>query len=215
MSEGNGSPDTGRKIDAWLAQARPEDVEVPLCLNRELLTEFEATMRQFETADAARKARAAKYGEAGGVLDEEDPAEAISRRLVEIHAEIEADKAEHVFRFRKMGYAEYRLIMEANPPTEAQRALSPFADHDAHGAAPALVAGSCIHPKMEIADAEALRETLPESAWRDLYDGAMRVNRTGVQIPKSVSSTVAQLASALRSTTAPDGASPSHSSADA
>lgn len=204
---------TKRKIDTWLAQARPEDVEVPVCLNRELLTEYNRVLEDYKRFEETRKARSEKFGESGGTMVvEEDPADNCLLRLDHLQAKIDADKAEHLFRFRKMPYKEFCDLIESHPATDASKQRFPYHDHDPFSIAVPLVAASCIHPKMETEDADSLREALPENVWFELYEAAMAVNRTGVVIPKAVSSTVAQLVSELMSTTPQEPESPSPSS---
>jgi hypothetical protein len=203
---------TKRKIETWLAQAKPEVVTESVCFDRELLTEFARTIEQHADLVEAKKLRSKKYGESGGVLDDEDPVDAVAEKLVDLHERIEADKAEHVFTFKKAPYEKFREILDNNPPTETAKAASPWLDYDPHGAAPALVAITCIDPEMTTEDAEALREALPESEWARLYNAADIVNRRGMNVPKVVSSTVAQLASELKSISLPATESPSPSS---
>lgn len=196
-----------------ISKAKPEIIKVSVCINRELLSSFEEALSEYEPAEEGRKLRAAKYGESGGSLQEEDPADAVAARLADLNEQIEADKKDNgSFSFRKMGYEAFRDILEQHPPTESQKAQTPWLDHNPEAAAPALIAGSCIDPEMEAADAERLREVLPEVEWARLYEGAVRANRSGVVIPKSVSNTVVRLASELRLTTAPEEESPSPSS---
>jgi hypothetical protein len=201
-----------RKIASWLKEAKPEIVEVPVCFNRELLSEFHRTVQEHSALVEARDLRAKKYGDAGGLMEDDHPADECARRLVELHEQVEADKKAHVFRFRKMPYEKFREVIEHNPPTDAVKAASPWLDHDPNTAAPVLVSGSCFDPEMDTDDAEQLREALPESEWAKLYDASIQVNRRGFEIPKSVSSTVALLASELKSTSVLATASPSPSS---
>ena len=203
------------KIDKLLDKAKTEVIEVRIVLNRELLTEFERTTLEYASAKEAREQQAKKYGESGGLMNQDDDAaEACADRLTALHEAIEADKAENVFKFQKMTYEKFREVIESNPPTDEIKERNPYIDHDPNSAAPFLVAGSCIDPKMDVEHAERLREVLPEGEWAKLYEASIRANRSGVVIPKSVSSIVAQLAFERKSTSAAATDSPSPSSED-
>lgn len=202
------------KIDKLLAKAKLETIEVHIVLNRELLTEYEAAIAEYADAEEARERRKKKFGDAGGLMSEEDPAEALADKLIELQDAIEADKADNVFRFQKMPYEKFREVIEAHPPTDEIKERNPYLDHDPNQAAPFLVAGSCIDPQMDVEHAQQLRDLLPEGEWAKLYEAAIRANRSGVVIPKDVSSTVARLKFERRSTTPLAAVSPSPSSAD-
>lgn len=201
-------------IDQWLSEATNEEIPVPVCFNRALLAEFEACVLEHQQLVERRKNSRKLFGEAGGLMHEDREDDTVAQRLTELHEAIEQDKAKHTFIICKFPYDEFRLVLEAHPPTPEQRAQSPFLDHNPDAAAPELVAASCKHPAMTVEHARAVRESLPEHEWGKLYEAAMRVNRTGVVIPKGVSSTVERLASELKSTTPAPEASPSASSED-
>lgn len=185
MTESNGS---GRLIDQWLSQARSEVVEVPVCFRRDLLAEFDRLVSQHEAASVP------------GMMHQDADVDALAARLVEVHEQIKQDRAEHTFKISKVPYEQWRTILEAHPPTDEQRERTPWIDHDPEAAAPALIAAACIEPSMTVEDAVHLRGFLPEGEWTNLYSAAMTANRTGVLVPKSVSSTVDQLAFELKST---------------
>lgn len=206
--------ETTRKIDEWRAQGSPQEIEVGICLNRELLTEFDRLMRAHDAEMERRKQRRKLLGEAGGMMKGEDKADDdIARRLAECYEAIKADEEEHVFRFRKMDYHVYRKMMEEHPATDEQKRLNPYARYDDDVVEPMLVACSCVDPKMEPADAEALRNDLPIEPWDRLVKGAAQANG-GPDLPKEVRSIVDRLSSELRSTSPAEPASPSRSSAD-
>lgn len=192
---------TDRLIEEWFTEATPEECTVEVCFDRKLLAEFEQCVAEHEDLGRAQ----------AGMMTSEEAYEALARRIVDLNERIKADKAKHTFRFAKAPYHSWRAILDSNPPTDAQRGI---VDFDPHRAAPAMIAVSCKHPDLTVGDAEKLRELLPEGEFTRLFEAALQVNRTGVVIPKAVSSIVDHLASELRSTTPASTGSPSASCED-
>lgn len=201
-------------VEGWIKEGSSEEVEVSICFDRALLGEFERVLEEYQTYLKGEK-KQKLFGDAKGAMHpDDDPSEETAQRLVELDEAIKADEAEHVFRFRKMPYSEFRAIIEAHPPTDLQRQANRYNDHDPQAASPALVAGSCVEPRMSVEEAEELQAFLPESPWNELYTAAIRVNRIGVPGPKGAHSSVRELLSGLRSTMPADEGSRSASSGD-
>lgn len=200
-------------IEAWLNQATPDEVRVPICMNRALLSEFDQLITAYEQG---RPDPVATTMMDGMQLPRDEELESIAMRLVELKKQIEDDESEHTFVFQKGDYDEWRKLLLKFPPTEEQKErFRGFIDHDIDGAAPAIIAFACIKPRMTEAQAKKLRAILPEQVWGQLREAAMRVNRTGMDVPKSVMRTVDQLGTALKSISPASTGSRSQNSGDA
>lgn len=197
-------------IEDWFATATPEEVRIPICMNRALLGEFDACVVEYESRKPATT----------GIKMMDDPQwdeqfVSLQHKIVELKEAIEADEKLHTYILRKGDYEEWRKIIRSHPPTEEQKEkYRGFAEYDDEAAAPEMVAFSCVHPKMTLDQAKKLRALLPEHVFNKLRDGAIQVNKTGGDLPLSVRATVDQLSSALKSTTPVLTGSPSASSKD-
>lgn len=164
-------------LDHLLSRKKPVTRTVWVCLDPELA----------ERHEELRKARDVAALRAGARADDSDA----QARLWEAEAALERAQAELdegdvmvSFTFRSIGRAAYDALVNAHPPTPAQRAQAKSLGQDTNinleTFPPALVAACLVEPKLSVDEAQAL--------WRDdnwnqaeltkLFNGAFAVNST-------------------------------------
>lgn len=187
---------------AWKADASPDEASVGVVFDRRLYREFADLSRQLDEQRVE------------GMLDQNDAVRELAERLVEVKARIDQDRAKHTFVFRQIPYDDWREVAEAHPPTKQQKSENKYLDINPDTWPQAAIAATCHEPPLTLKDAEWLRQNLPQQEFQRLADATSQVNVGGSQLPKSVSSTVAALGSALKSTTPASEESLSPSSED-
>lgn len=169
--------------------ARPSD-SVRVCLRGDLAAAYTAAERRL--ADAAG---ADDDSMAGGV-------EALA--IAEQMAVLREEMAQHTFRFtfRALPRRAYRELVDAHPPRPGHPEDGAYgADMD--GFPPALIAACCVAitpaaepepdvpadapPVLASADAAEMVDRLTDGQVHALFACAWRLNRSGVDLPKSVS----------------------------
>lgn len=188
-------------IDSWLEEATPDEVRVPICMNRKLLAEFDALIAEIGMQRPDVPTLQPEMMDEDEKGDEDPELTAIHNRLIELKNLIEKDERDHTFVFRKCPRKVWRKILTDHPPTKEQtERYRGFIDHNPDTAAVHMVAQSCVIPKMDHKQAERLQEALPENVFALLMNAAIRVNRSGTEIPKSVMRTVDRIDSSQKLT---------------
>lgn len=175
-------------VDDLIAEAKPRESRVGVCLDGALLAEHEQAEAELQ--------RAVADGVEPNSLSDVPPSVAAAARVRELEERIRA--LERVFVFRALPPWEYRRLISAYPPDE------PRLRWNAETFPPALIAACCIEP-VKFASADDVRrllEKLNEGVQDQLFDAAFRANEGGGEIPKSV------VASAMIPTTGPRSTPP-------
>ena len=115
--------------------------------------------------------------------NETDKAPAIMKQIEDLVEESQA--TERIFTFKSVGRFRYDELVLENPPTKEQKKEN--AEFNADTFPPALVAESCIDPKMSLDDAV---EIFSSPDWngaelRKIFFGALEVNTETGDIPLS------------------------------
>ncbi|WP_020141131.1 hypothetical protein [Streptomyces sp. 351MFTsu5.1] len=159
----------GRSIQEILAQAKPRERTVTVCLRGDLAGEVERltdeiskVSEEWEPAD----------------LTDEHPGRALSEQLHE--ARKQAKAAEEPFTFRYIGDKAYSDLLAAHP-SENENEL-----FDSVTFGRALVSASCIAPVMTEDEVTELFEVINEGEIKKLFDAAWDVHNAADVIPFSL-----------------------------
>lgn len=180
----------GLDIDDIIASARLPEKTVALCLRGDLQAEWEELERELRAVQ--------------GMAEEESLAgDPKARELAERMEAIAQEMADHqvTFRFRALGKKAYSDLMMEHRASEEKKDES-VDGLDWSTFPTALISACAIDPKMSVAKAGKLSETLTDRQWDDLFATAMACNRAEVSVPFSFS------ASAIRAATAPNSKQP-------
>lgn len=177
-------------IDEVIAGAKLPERTLPLCLRGDLQAEWE---------DLERKLTA----EQDSTDDESLAGNPKVRELADRMAAIGQEMADHevVFRVRGLNAKAYSDLISKHRLPEDRREESPDGlDWTTYPAG--LIAACAIDPVMTVEQAGKLSEAISDRQWDDLFQVAMAVNRSQVNIPFSLS------ASAIRASTEPSSKQP-------
>ena len=152
-------------------------------------------------------------------------APAISRRLVDLEAEI--DNARREFRFKSIGHRAWADLMAEHPPTKDQLKQFPRIDHNPETFPVAAIAACCVSPKMTLEQAQELERGrwneeekefeggLNDTQFNELLVRCVEANTGGLNTPKSAAAgAILRLNGQYANTPAP-AASPAPSSSAA
>jgi hypothetical protein len=186
----------------WKQQARGERVPVEVCMDREVLGEYERAIEDFGSARADAK----------GMLDLPAAVTEAAERLRDLDDKVQ--QATRTFWMVKIPRGDWMDLEEAHPATDAQKEDNPKQRLDPETFEPAIVAACCDEPTLTVDDAIWLRDFLPGDEWYRLIDAVGVANQRGSQVPKGASVIVGRLATELKSITPANEASLSPSSED-
>jgi hypothetical protein len=141
-------------------------------------------------------------------------APAISARILDYEAEIEAAKRE--FRFKCIGHRAWADLMAQHPPTKEQLKTFPRLDHNPETFPAAAIAAACIDPEMTLDEVHRLERLLNDTQFGVLLVKVVEANTGGVDAPKSAAASgIARRVNGLSANTPAPAASPAPSSSAA
>ena len=153
------------------AKAKPREGRARILLNGDLLEEH-------------ARLEASLVATADDSLAQPPDRRAIAQQILDVQHAIE--EAEDEFVFRSIGTSAWYELMAKHPPSAADKAINPRADHNAQTFPPAAVAASCVEPELTVDDALWLFDNAPLSEWRKLWDAFLDVNLGAAERPKSL-----------------------------
>lgn len=171
-------------VDDFLDGYQAPVEEVPVCGRPGLISDHALL--------EAQVARLTVHGTLGG------PPKELLDQLAAVEAEIEASVT--VFRLQAIANRPWADLLAAHPPTTEERAMG-YGVHP-ETFEPAALAACAIDPKVSVAQAERMADTLPRSEWAALTEAVRRLHEDRSTAPKS------PLLSVLRPTNADSSATP-------
>lgn len=161
----------GLDIEKVLASVRPKTTTVRVCLRGDLLAQHEELER--ELAEAIRLD-----------MTENRHAQApvIAAKVTALQKKIQAAEVE--FTFTAVGQQAWTDLVVQHPATE--RDTEAGLDFDSSKFPVAAIAASCTNPVMTLAQAETLYERLNGGQWGELWQGCLRANVAGADVPFSL-----------------------------
>lgn len=185
----------------WQDAATPDRQQGRVCFDREAKAELLAVIARI--SDVAKP----------GMLDQPDEVEALAQQARDLDSTVEA--ATKTLTFARIPRRRWRELEQDHPATDEQKAINPRQTINPHTFEPAAAAICCVDPELTSEQAEWLYDFLPDDEWSAQVFGPIWVaNKSGVEVPKGVSSIAGRLISELRSITAASEESPSLSSED-
>lgn len=182
-------------LDDVVAQAQGATITVRVPLRGDLMAEIESLEQRFlaERADDAKENREPRHP-------------ATAEQILALQQEMADSEVE--FRFRGIGRRAYRELLRAHPPTAAQKAEADDAKmmllFDFDTFPPALMAASCLAPQpVTVEGFQTIWDEWSEGQTAELWRACLAVNQGSAETPpKSLTASVAVLASKLNSDTA-------------
>lgn len=156
-------------IEDILAKAKPREKTVMVCIAGDLAGEAERLQDELS--------RVSEDWEPSD-LTAVHPGRTIAEQLKTVHAQVR--EAEEPFTFRYIGDRAYSDLMAAHPSDNDQEAF----DSDAFPRA--LVAASCVQPKMTEDQVADLFEVINEGQIKQLFDAAWEVHNASDIVPFSL-----------------------------
>lgn len=174
-------------FDDLLAKTRLPEGSVPICLRGDLVARHEQLERDLA---AAQNSDTAGSLAAGGQ----------ARKIAEEIEALERDMQEHThdFVFRGLPAKQYRDLVEAHPPRKDNDLDAAFGA-DMSTFPVALIAACCVDPVMTVEQATQLADVLTEGQLMTMFTCAVGLNRSQVDVPKSVLASEILASSAPRS----------------
>lgn len=166
--------------DDWLAEAKPAERTVQLCLRGDLVAEFEELERRLE---AARKSAAADDSLASG-----GEVVAISQQIEQLRERMQA--ATKTFRLRALPRKKYRGMVAAHPPRRDEdgklHELDAMVAVNLETFLDPLVRACLVEPKLTEQQMDRLLdEVLSDRQFDELANAAWALNRHDVAVPTS------------------------------
>lgn len=152
-----------------LARAKPREKTVMVCLAGDLTGEAERLQDELQRVNEDWEP---------DDLTSVHPGKAIAEQLKAVHVKVR--EAEEPFTFRYIGDRAYSDLMAAHPSDDAQEAF------DSVTFPRALVAASCVQPKMTEEQVIELFEVINEGEIKKLFDAAWDVHNSSEVIPFSL-----------------------------
>lgn len=170
-------------VDELIAEAKPREVTVEVCLDGALLAEHDRAEEQLR--------RAVSGGVETTSLSGVHPSVELAARVRELEADIRA-KA-RTWRFRGLPPWQYRQLIDAHPADKPGHRWSTVTFP------PVLIAACCVEPVTftSAEDVRRLLERCTSGVQDQLFTAAYQANEGGGDVPKS------ELASAATPTTGP------------
>lgn len=162
-------------IEQIIASARRPETTVPLCMRGDLQAVWEQLDRDFDTAD---KEITDEVTSGGSPL----LAVKIAKQMSEIEREMRDSTA--VFVMRGISRAQWKKIVEENPPIEGVDEEG--AEVNEEGFVTAMIAQCCVDPEMTPEQAGRLRDQVTDGQWQALANAAWGLNKTMTEIPYSL-----------------------------
>lgn len=190
--------------DDWLADARPAERTVQLCLRGDLVVEFEELERDLETA---RKS-------AGDSLAGGSDVVVVSQQIEELRERMKT--ATKTFRLRALPRRQWRDLVAAHPPRRGEDGK--VVDSDAIGVNAdtyfeTIIRACTVEPQLSDEQwTRLLDEVLTDRQFDTLSDAAWGLNRRDVEVPFSRAASRILQNSADESRRQNDSASPSDDS---
>lgn len=197
---------TDDQTDDWLADAKPAERTVPLCLRGDLVAKFEELERQLEQA---RKNAGDSLAGGGAVVS-------ISQQIEQLRETMQA--ATRTFRLRALPRKRWRQLVAAHPPRRGDDGK--VVESDAIGVNAdtyfdAMVRACTVEP--QLSDEQWVRlldEVLSDRQFDELSNTAWALNRHDVAVPTSRAASRILQNYAEESRRRSDSASPSDGSED-
>ena len=186
---------------AWQTKSTPDRQQGRVCFDREAKADLLAVIARI--SDVAKP----------GMLDQPDEVETLAQQARDLDGVVEASTK--TLTFARIPRRAWRELEQAHPATDEQKAINPRQTINPHTFEPAAAAICCVDPELTPEQAEWLYDFLPDDEWSAQVFGPIWVaNKSGVEVPKGVSSIAGRLISELKSITAPSEESPLLSSED-
>lgn len=190
---------------------KPVELSVELCIDPTLVRQYKELYDEIE-----RLRRRSQRATASGLADTtERDIQDLEEQLAPLEAEIE--EATVTFLARDPGRKKFESLITANPPTEDQKKRwKEDGDFQRQGAlqwnsdafVPALIALVYAEPEISFAEANELCDEWGNGEVTKLFNAALQVCNEVTTIPKFKSGTEQTSSTALNSTTALNGESP-------
>lgn len=184
-------------IESIISRFKPAQTSVPLCLDGELVAEYERLEVLLREAGPATS------------LADETSAEAIAQRMETMREQML--EARQWFIFRALPKKRWRGLKGVLPTKQAGQSDDDAAD-EYHAWLCKLVSATCIDPVMTQEQADRLSEDLSDGQWGALAGGAWSVNSENQQLSFSAAASGLTRRSAGKSRRPDPSASPDPSS---
>jgi hypothetical protein len=161
----------GLDIEKVLASVRPKTTTVRVCLRGDLLAQYEELERDLAEAiwlDMSENRHA--------------EAPVIAAKVTALQEQIKTAEVE--FTFTAIGQQAWTDLIVQHPAREQDTDVG--LDFDASTFPMAAVAATCTNPVMTLAQAHTLYERLNGGQWGELWQGCLRANVAGADVPFSL-----------------------------
>jgi hypothetical protein len=159
-------------IKDLLADARPAERSVPVCLRGDLYADLEELDRQLRTLQSSPRE---------SLADGEGQHE-LARQIEDLREAMR--EATRDFRLRSLGRKGWQELRAAHPPRSGDE-KDELHSVNVETFYPALVRASVVEPPLDDADWARLEICLSDQQWEDLVAAAVVLNRQSVSVPFS------------------------------
>lgn len=169
---------------ALLIGKKPVWRDVPVCCDPEAADDLRTAREELAAAQRAALGIATAIATGERVGDERydvttEPAVVAARERVEA-AEERVRETTVVLRFVAMPREDYFALLDVHQPTDEDR------KNGYDGYAPsfraALIAATCVSPRLEVADVEGFEKTWNEGEWLAIWTAAYTVNNARIEV---------------------------------
>lgn len=175
MTEHTAEPAPVSDLDEWIAGGQRPRLSVPLCLAGNLRADYDEKHRQLaEMPDLSQQTMADRATVRRGIEE-----------LEQLRERMEA--ATRVLVLEALDPNDYNRLLAKHPARDGNRLDRAYgANVDAWF--PALISACCVEPAISPEQVQALRPKLSAAQWDHLTGAAFAVNRSQVNVPKSLTS---------------------------